>query len=246
MKHLCVAVVVAVLVSVSPALGAEKAEKGAHLFILSGQSNMAGLNPQLSFIPAVTQEFGRGNVITVKSARGGLPIRCWYKKWKPAGGEVAKGNGSAYDRLMGMVNKSIKGRKIETVTFVWMQGERDARERHGAVYAASLQGLIAQLEGDLGRKDVNFVIGRISDFDMKNARYGHWTMVREAQVKVAEASPRGAWVDTDDLNDMKRKDGTVHHDLHYTREGYKTLGARFAQEAIALIKKTPEKGAGGK
>lgn len=31
-----------------------------HVFILSGQSNMAGLDPARTFTPAVTKEFGDG------------------------------------------------------------------------------------------------------------------------------------------------------------------------------------------
>ena len=110
-----------------------------------------------------------------------------------------------------------------------MQGERDAKEKHGTVYAASFKGLVEQLSADLKRKDIGFVIGRLSDFDNDNKRYPHWTIVRDAQVKVAEASPRGAWVDTDDLNGK-------NDDLHYDKEGYKVLGARFAAKAIALAK----------
>ncbi|MDT8388888.1 MAG: sialate O-acetylesterase [Lentisphaeria bacterium] len=138
---------------------------------------------------------------------------------------------------MAKVNADIQGQTIQTVTFVWMQGERDAKEKHGDVYEASFKGLITQLEKDLGRKNINFVIGRLSDFDMDNKRYPHWTMVRDVQVKLAEDSPRGAWVDTDDLNDKPSKDGTVRDDLHYSKDGYKTLGKRFADAAITLIQK---------
>jgi arylsulfatase A-like enzyme len=42
------------------------AEQKKHLFILSGQSNMAGLNPEISFTPAVETAFGKDNVIVVK------------------------------------------------------------------------------------------------------------------------------------------------------------------------------------
>lgn len=213
---------------------------GKHLFILSGQSNMAGLDPNLSFTPAVEEAFGKDRVIVVKDAMGGQPIRRWYKQWRPESGEKSENQariGDLYDRLMTKVNAAIKGQTIETVTFVWMQGERDAREKHGKVYAESMRGLIDQLAGDLEREHINFVIGRLSDFDMENKRYPHWTMVRDAQVAVAEADPRGAWVDTDNLNDGKDKRGKeIKDDLHYSVEGYKTLGQRFADKAIALIK----------
>lgn len=50
---------------------------------------------------------------------------------------------------------------------------------------------------------INFVIGRISNFDMQNQRYPHWTKIREIQEKLAENDPNGAWVDTDDRNGGK-------------------------------------------
>ena len=64
------------------------AGEGKHLFILSGQSNMAGLNPAISFTPTVEAAFGKENVIVVKSAQGGQPIRRWHKGWKSAAGEA--------------------------------------------------------------------------------------------------------------------------------------------------------------
>ena len=213
------------------------AADGKHLFILSGQSNMAGLKPEESFIPAVEKEFGRDNVIVVKDAHGGQPIRRWFKQWKSAKGEAFKGAGDLYDRLMGKVKASIKDQKIQSISFSWMQGERDAREQHSAVYAASLQGILDQLAADLGRKDINFVIGRLSDFDMKNKRYPHWTAIRKIQVDFSEASPRGAWVDTDDLNDGKNRKGKdISNDLHYSAKGYVEFGRRLAASSIALIK----------
>lgn len=234
MRYMYIAILVA-LVSVSPA---DAAENGKHLFILSGQSNMAGLDPKSSFTPTVETALGKDNVIVVKDAMGGQPIRRWYKKWKPSKGDEPKATGDLYDRLMTKVNAAIKGKNITSVTFVWMQGERDAKEMHGNVYAASLKGLVKQLVNDLKRDDINIVIGRLSDFDNENKIYQHWTKVREAQVKVAEESKHGAWVDTDDLNDgINKKGKEIKNDLHYSVDGYEMLGKRFAEKAIALIKK---------
>ena len=62
-------------------------------------------------------------------------------------------------------------------------------------------------------------------------------MVREAQMKVAESDPRFVWINTDDLNDgLNRKGKQIKNDLHYSATGYKTLGKRFAQSALKLIK----------
>jgi lysophospholipase L1-like esterase len=117
------------------------------------------------------------------------------------------------------------------VTFIWMQGERDAKEGLGEGYAPKLRMLIDQLKADLKRKDIAFVIGRISDHGMKDdMKIPGWPGVREAQVQVAEADPLGAWTDTDDLNGDD--DG-----LHYNAAGYAKLGERFAEQAIMLVKK---------
>ena len=213
------------------------AEKGRHLFILSGQSNMQGHRPQEAFTPAVEKVLGEANVIVIQDALGGQPIQRWWKQWKSPKGEKPAKTGDLYDRLLGKVNPAIKGQTLKSVTFIWMQGERDAKQLWGPVYAASLKGLYDQLSKDLKRKDINFVIGRLSDFDMANKRYSHWTMVREAQVKVAESNPRFIWINTDDLNDgVNRKGKSIKNDLHYSAEGYKTLGKRFAESALKLIK----------
>ncbi|HAA72920.1 MAG TPA: acetyl xylan esterase [Planctomycetaceae bacterium] len=209
-----------------------------HLFILSGQSNMAGLRPQESFTPAVSHAFGTECVTVVKDAQGGQPIRRWHKNWRPASGKPPETRGDLYDRLINKVKRARQGRAFTSVTFVWMQGERDAREKHGTVYLASLMGLIQQLEADLERTDINVVIGRLSDFDLANKRYPHWTRVRQAQQAFVKGHPRAALVNTDDLNDgTNRKGKTIKNDLHLSAQGYRLLGARFADRAIRLIRK---------
>jgi hypothetical protein len=220
MKHLQIATLIALMSTLS--LNAE--ENGQHLFILSGQSNMERLDPKVSFTPTMEAAFGKNNVIVIKDALKGQPIRRWYKDWKPAEGNQPKATGDLYDRLMEKVNSEIQGKEIKTVTFIWMQGERDAKEKFDDVYKQSLLGLIKQLSNDLNRDDVNFVIGRLS----KVGKDEHWEGIRKAQVATAESSPRGAWVDTDDVDISG---------IHYTEAGYKDLGKRFAEKAIALINK---------
>jgi hypothetical protein len=88
---------------------------------------------------------------------------------------------------------------------------------------------------------MNFVIGRLSDFDLENRKYPHWTFVREVRVKVSNANSRFAWVNTDDLNDgVNRRGKAIENDLHYSAEGYKTLGHRFAENALRLIQQHSE------
>jgi hypothetical protein len=211
-------------------VNASAAEKKVRLFVLSGQSNMAGLDPKVSFTPAVEKEFAGDDVIVVKHAIGGQPIRRWYKKWQlPAGATEAKSspkNGDLYDQLMAAVTKELKGRMPDSVAFVWMQGERDAKAGWQAAYYEALRGTVDQLRTDLKHQDIAVVVGRLSDHLKNDAG---WDAVRAAQEKVAAEEKLGAWVDTDDLNG--------NAGLHYTKEGYAELGRRFAKSATELIRK---------
>ena len=199
---------------------------------------MKNLNLEESFIPTIEAELGKENVLFSKFAVGGRPIRRWYKGWKPPIGNSSRAQPDLYDSLMVRVRKVIDKEKISTITFVWMQGERDANSKFGEVYEKSLQGLYKQLSDDLEHSDINFVIGRLSDFDMQNERYGHWTMIRDIQVKVAESNPRFDWIDTDDLNDGINSEGKeIKNDLHMSKRGYEIMGKRFADKSIRLIEK---------
>ena len=212
--------------------------KDAHLFILSGQSNMTGLRPEVSFTREITNQFGRESVIIVKDAKGAQSIQRWYKDWKSVEGVPSKFKGDLYDRLLTNVNNAIKGRKIKTITFVWMQGEQDAAVNQVGVYKASLEGLMTQLENDLGRKDINLVIGRLSDYSLASGKHPQWQDMRDLQQAFAEENPRAAWVNTDDLNNrLDPKTDQPFDDVHYTASGYVILGQRFAQKSIQLIHK---------
>lgn len=212
-------------------------EAGKHLFILSGQSNMVGLNPKESFIPTIEAEFGKGNTIVIKDAMGTQPISRWFKDWKSPNDSVPKEIGDLYDRLIKKVFDSISNQKIATVSFIWMQGERDARLKFGAVYEKSLLGLYSQLCTDLKRTDVNFIVGRLSDFGIKNENYSDWNLIRAIQMKVGESNNRFGWINTDDLNNgMNRQGKLIDNDIHMSLEGYKIMGKRFADKAIQSIK----------
>ncbi len=213
-----------------------RAQDEKHLFILSGQSNMVGLRPEESFIPALDSAFGKQNVVVARYAMGSQPIRRWYRDWKPPTGDKPVARPDLYDSLMIKVNAALAKGPFKSVTFIWMQGERDAREQMGEVYEKSLLGLYRQLSADVNRNDLNFIVGRLSDFDLPNEKYPHWTLIRQIQVKVGESNPRFGWVNTDDLNDgFDRSGKPIQNDLHMSGEGYITLGKRFAMLAIRLI-----------
>jgi hypothetical protein len=90
-----------------------------------------------------------------------------------------------------------EGKKVQTVTFLWVQAEREAREGLADRYIDSFAGIIIQLEGVLQREDINIVMGRLSDLNMENRTYPHWTRIRDLQVVFAVSKPNTAWVDTE-------------------------------------------------
>jgi hypothetical protein len=223
---------------------ATAADKPAHLFILSGQSNMAGMNPKLGFEPEAAAVFPDADVAYIKVAVGGQPIRFWVTEWD----EIARQHGidpvkaRAADKVKGTIYYQQildqfaallkKHPEPASVTFCWMQGERDARSNLDAAYGDALKQLIANLRRDLKQPNMNFVIGRLSDFGKDDD--APWQAVRQAQVDLAKGDPRGAWVDCDDLNN-KEKNGVATNDLHYTQEGYELLGRRYVRQAKSLV-----------
>ena len=221
------------------------ADKPVHIFILSGQSNMAGMNPKVGFEPEAKALFPDAEVPYFEVSRGGQPIRYWVEEWN----DIAKKHGIDaeakrareknkgtiyYKPILDQYAKLIKKYPNPTsVTFCWMQGERDAREKLDAAYKDSMAQLISNLRRDLKQPNMYFVIGRLSDFGKPD--YKEWHAVRDAQVAVANEDERGAWVDCDDLNNKPNKNGGTRDDLHYTKEGYELLGRRYVRQAKALI-----------
>jgi hypothetical protein len=210
--------------------------EGKHVFLLSGQSNMARFKPKKWFTPSISKALGADNVIVCFEAKGGQPISKWFKKWKNKKGETDSEAGQLYDALIEKMNTATNGSKIQSVTFIWMQGEADAKAKNGNVYLASLNGLKEQLEQDLKRTDINFIVGRLSDSGFfrrgsgKQVENPQWDMVRKAQVAFADASERAIWIDTDDLNGEK-------NELHYIKpDGYAKLGERYVAAAVKFLK----------
>ncbi|NNE93336.1 MAG: acetyl xylan esterase [Verrucomicrobiales bacterium] len=225
-----------------PLSGLAQDTKPVHFFLLSGQSNMAGLNPENGFLPEAKKLLPDAEIVHLKVARGGQPIRLWLKEWDEIAGKHGldvknEGKTPYYDQILAQFAELKKKYPdgFDSVSFCWMQGERDAKSGLDGAYEDALKKLIANLRRDLDAPEMNFVIGRLSDHDPKGQWTKGWAKVRDVQVKIAKEDENGAWVDTDDLNDIEKK-GVMTNDLHYSKEGYATFGQRLAQQAVRLIK----------
>ena len=220
------------------------ADKPVHLFVLSGQSNMQGMDPETGFMPEAKKLFGDEEVVYIKVAKGGQPICRWLEEWVAIAKEKGLGERDIkrihkdgkvefYQPILDQYQEMLeKHPEFASVTFCWMQGERDANGGGQPAYKDALKLLITKLRRDLERPDMNIVIGRLSDAGQKKES---WGAMRKIQMEIVNEDPSGAWVDCDDLND-RMKDGKTQNAVHYERpEGYITLGRRFARQGHALV-----------
>ena len=204
---------------------AAAADKPVHLFILSGQSNMQGMDPETGFMPEAKKLFGDEEVVYIKVAKGGQPICRWLEDWVAIAKEKGlderrikrihkEGKVEFYQPILDQYKEMReKHPKFASVTFCWMQGERDANGGGQPVYKHALKQLITKLRRDLERPDMNIVIGRLSDAGLQKES---WAAKRKIQMEIVNQDPRGAWVDCDDLNN-RMKDGKMQNAVHYER-----------------------------
>ena len=194
------------------------------------------------FAETVEAHFGKANVAIAHQCKPGRGIRFWDKdyvfpedytvqgKRKPPGESSKAQHGQLYPRLLQAVQKAGDPKAFKTVTFVWMQGESDGGRDLGDVYAQSFNRILNRLQHDIGRDDISFVIGRISDAQVSKAGEAEWQKVRDVQMQLGDEAEFGAWIDTDDLNGPENA-------IHYPGPQYPVLGTRFGEKAIMLVKK---------
>ena len=215
-------------------------DKAGHLFILSGQSNMTG-NLRKGFQETVSESLKEEEMTIVHCSRSGRGIRFWVtdyslpKDHPMTGLSQSKSNGEEFTRLVKAVKDACEASKFKTVHLIWMQGESDANRDLGVVYERSFKALVGGLKKELGLEKMHFVIGRITDYGLhsEKKRTG-WKGVRDAQQKLGDGDPLGAWINTDDFiaEEVKTKQG----DLHYTREESVKLGKRFGEATLKQLK----------
>lgn len=186
---------------------------GQRLFILSGQSNMVMMDPTVVFIPLIEEHYGTENCIFVKDAEGGKSISNWdYGAW-------------LWVRLTDKIIKSTTGHEIDTVTFIWMQGEADASFTGSSVYKNKLINLFTRVSNLFPTAKISYVVGRIDDWSL-SANNPYWEKIRSIQQYSDSMFDRYEMVNTDDLNG-------VTNDIHMVGN-YDVLAKRFADAAIKI------------
>lgn len=196
----------------------QNAVQTAHLFVLSGQSNMARQDPDISFRPTLVSALGSDEVYIADYALGQQNLAQWIKNNKP---------GPLYGALMNEVLRVSFNRSIESITFVWAHGESNALNAQVFKnYQKDLIGLVRKLATDLRCKNMSVVVTRITDCCLYNP---YWRKMRELQASLIINRNKIPWVNMDDLKDSI-------NGIHLTPEGYVKLGGRLANESLLTLR----------
>jgi pimeloyl-ACP methyl ester carboxylesterase len=231
-----------------------------HLFLLIGQSNMAGRGPMDD---AAREAHPR----VYKLTREGV----WTPGTDPLHFDkpeiVGVGLGTAFattvadrdpDITVGLVPCAVGGTPLERWErggdlfrqavertravlkvgelrgVLWHQGENDAlKEATARTYGERLTKMIADLRGELGAGEVPFVAGKLGEFLATRSGDGsesHWKLVNEQLADLPARVPRMAVVESAGL--AEKGDG-VHFDTPSLRE----LGRRYARAYLDLTAK---------
>jgi predicted neuraminidase len=229
-----------------------------HLYLLIGQSNMAGrgaLDPAYPVSQSRLLKFSPRNVW----APGTDPLHFD----KPAVAGV--GLGTSFARAMADTDKSITvgvipcavgGTPLERWVkggdlyeqavkrtrlamkdgvlkgILWHQGEADSgTEKNARSYADRLAKMIADLRADLGAGEVPFVAGKLGEFLKRESASGKpslWPVVNEQIASLPQRVPRTAVVESSGL---QHKGDGVHFDTPSLRE----FGKRYAAAMTRLL-----------
>lgn len=218
------------------------------VFLLAGQSNMAGLGlrRQLpaayrtlpdnvsvwrdgAWVSLVPTGWGFGPEIAFGSVVGAaLPHeRIGIVKVARTGTGMDEWSSlhahSIYGTLINDTNAALRAApEARVAAMLWMQGERDARFAESAAgYGAKLRAFVAAVRRDVRRPDLPFLCAQA------DPPYPYARDVRDAQAALPAQVPGTILVPTDGL-------GRYSDKLHYDAAGQIELGRRFARAYLML------------
>lgn len=178
----------------------------------TGFGRATDFGPEILFGHILAQALPNDTIYLVKHAVSGTSL---YEDW-------AVGTGVRYIDFMGraagaLANLTANGIDHEVSAMLWLQGESDAAEGQGAAYEKNLRNFIADMRSNFG-VNLPFYMGRVRDFYGTPAQA---TLVRNAQVTIANTTAHCEWFDTDDLNPLVSRG-------HYNANGQIQIGTRYA------------------
>lgn len=230
---------------------------GYEIFLLIGQSNMAGRG-QLEEVPPLSHEH-------IRMFRDGewRPAREPLHRDKPEIAGVGLGMSFAFAQVerdprarIGLLPCAVGGTRLErwvpgadlyrqavTVArqalpsgrlrgILWHQGEGDASELERATtYGARLAGMVEALRRDLHAPEAPFVAGELGTFlSRREPPLPHWECVNEQIRALCDRLPRFACAGAEGLSD----NGDA---LHFNSASLREFGRRYALEFERLARR---------
>lgn len=174
--------------------------------------------PEISLGHELAKRHPDENFAFFKYAVGGTRIVDWLPaKEEENLSDSSGGKMSLYSSFMKDLKRATTGFHPIYIAVLWLQGESDSRTREDAEkYEENLRAFIKVLRENLGREDLFFVIGEVSNVADK-----YTETVLAAQRRISQTNPHVILLQTQDLG--------KHPDrLHYNTEGQIQLGVRFA------------------
>ncbi len=228
---------------------AQPRPENMQLFLLIGQSNMAGrgrveppdkvphprvfmLTKELTWAPAVDPvHFDKPERIGVGLAKTFGAVVAETDPSAVIGLIPAAFGGSGLDEWIPgaphYVNAVARAREAmkhgRLAGILWHQGESDSAPDKAASYAARFAKMIAQLRADLGAERVPVIVGETGRFRPDGAA------INAALATVPQGVPRCAFVSAEGLNDQGDK-------LHFDTPSNRELGRRYAQAWLEMPK----------
>jgi hypothetical protein len=217
------------------------------LFLLIGQSNMAGRGPveavdrvadphvlmltkELAWVPAIDPMHfdkpaiagvgpGRAFGLAIAASHPGKTIGLIPAAFGGTSLDEWKVGGKLYSDALARARAAMKQGRV--IGILWHQGEADSAPAKSATYADRFKVMITQLRADLGRPDIPVVVGETGRFRPDAAG------INAVLASLPASIEHCAFVSAEGLTDKGDK-------LHFGSASARELGRRYAEAWIAL------------
>jgi hypothetical protein len=237
-------------IAMAAAFAQSGSQKNLQLFLLVGQSNMAGrgaieaqdrepmprvftLTKDLQWAPAIDPlhfdkpdiagvGIGRSFARTLLQADPSASIGLIPSAFGGTSLDEWKPDGKLYTDAVRRAREAMKSGRLRGI--LWHQGENDSdKEKDALSYRSRFAAMIGRLRADLGAPDVPVVVGELGEF--QPATFA--SVVNEQLATVPLKVPRSAFVSS---NGLIHKGDNSHFDTKSLRE----FGRRYALAFLSL------------